>query len=94
MNGAKEAAVATNLLPPEYIGDPMAPRSANLSPVPTPVSVVDRPGAKRAMRRSPVTIVAMVLLLGFIAAGVFMLVRASDETPTNRGMGHGPTHRG
>lgn len=86
--------MATNLLPPEYIGDPLAPRSANLSPVPTPVSVVDRPGAKRAMMRSPVTIVAMVLLLGFIATGVVMLIRASDETPTARGMGHGPAHRG
>lgn len=86
--------MATNPLPPEYMGDPMAPRSADLSPVPTPVSVVDRPGARRAMRRSPVTIVAMVLLLVFIATGVVMLCRASDETPTARGVGHGPTHRG
>lgn len=44
--------------------------------------------------RSPVTIVAMVLLLGFIATGTFMLLRASDETPRTRGVGHGATHRG
>jgi len=86
--------VATNLLPPEFIGDPMAPRSADLSPAPKPVNVLDRPGAKRAMMRSPVTIVAIVLLLGFIAAGTFMMIRASDETPRTRGIGHGPTHRG
>lgn len=86
--------MATNFLPPEFIGDPMAPRSAELSPVPMPVGVIDRPGAKRAMMRSPMTIVAMVLLLGFIAAGTYMLLSASNETPQTRGIGHGPGHRG
>lgn len=73
--------MATNPLPPEYIGDPMAPRPADLS-------------ARRAMERSPAAIVVMVLLLGFIVAGAIMLIRGSDEMPTSRGVGHGATHRG
>lgn len=83
-----------DLLPPEFIGDPMAPRSTSLSPAPAPVSVVDQPGAKRAMRRSPLTIVTMLLLLGFIITGVVMAAVSYDDTPKTRGVGHGPTHRG
>lgn len=88
--------MATNLLPPEFIGDPMAPRSSQLSPAPKPDPILDRPGAKRVMRRSPLTIVSMVLLLVFIVAGVLMMARATSEVPSpqSRGMGHGPTHRG
>jgi hypothetical protein len=78
--------VATDKLPPEVLSDPMAPRSEPGVPT-APPSPVDQPGAKRAMARSPATIVAMVLLVGSLAVAAVMMMFATDDAPRVRRIG-------
>lgn len=83
--------MSTNLLPTEVLGDPMAPRSRSLDVAPAPTPPLDRPGAKRTLLRSPIALIALVVLLASIAVAGVMLFQAADENPRARRAG--PTLR-